>query len=42
MHPRLGSVTVAAGFPQGKQPEFPMGEIPLAQYSCKKFKKKSI
>ena len=36
MHSRLGSVTVAAGFPQGKQPKFPMGEIPLGQYSSKK------
>ena len=33
MHNRLGSSTVAAGFPQGKQPQFPMGEIPLRQYS---------
>ena len=41
MHSRLGSMTVAAGFPEGKQPELPMGEIPLGQYSCKNvFKKK--
>ena len=40
MHSRLGSVTVAAGFPQGKQPKFPIGEIPLGQYSCKKYFKK--
>ena len=34
-------MTVAAGFPEGKQPELPMGEIPLGQYSCKNvFKKK--
>ena len=26
IHPRLGSATVAAGFPGGRQPEFPMGE----------------
>ena len=32
---RLGSVTVAAGFPQRKQPIFPMGEIPMGEYSCK-------
>ena len=38
MHHRLGSMTVAAGFPQGKQLEFPMEEIPLGQYSCKKKK----
>ena len=36
MHCRLGSATVTAGFPQGRQPEFPVGEIPLGQYSCKK------
>ena len=36
MHHRLGSATVTAGFPWGKQPELPMGEIPLGQYSCKK------
>ena len=28
------SVTVAAGFPHGRQPEFPRGEIPLGPYSC--------
>ena len=36
MHCRLDSATVAAGSPEGRQPEFPMGEIPLGQYSCKK------
>ena len=36
MHCRLGSKTVAAGFPWGKQPGFPMGEIPMGQYSWKK------
>ena len=36
---RLGSVSVAAGFPRGKQPEFPMGKIPLVQYSIKTLKK---
>ena len=30
--------SVAADFPREKQPGFPMGEIPLAQYSCKKMK----
>ena len=33
IHCRLGSMTVAAGFPWGKQPEFPMGEIQMGQYS---------
>ena len=33
MHSRLGSATVMVGFPQGKQPEFPMGEIPMGHYS---------
>ena len=33
---RLGSATVAAAFPQGRQPELPMGEIPQRQYSCKR------
>ena len=32
--------SVAAGFSQGKQPEFSMGEIPLGQYSCKSKSKK--
>ena len=41
-HYRLGSTSVAAGFPQGRQPEFPMGKIPLGQYGCKKKKKKKI
>ena len=36
MHPRLGSTTATAGFPWGKQPGFPMEEIPMGQYSCKK------
>ena len=40
MYSTVGSMTVAAGFPKGKQPEFPMGEIPLGQYSCKKLLKK--
>ena len=26
--------SVTAGFPRGKQPNFPMGESPLGQYSC--------
>ena len=30
---------VAAGFPGEKQPKFPMGEFPLGQFSCKKWKK---
>ena len=42
MHCRLGSTTVAAGFPQEKQLKFPMGEIPLGQYSCKKKRKKVL
>ena len=32
--------SIAAGFPQGRQPEFPMEEIPFGQYSYKKLKKK--
>ena len=32
-HRRLGKVTVAAGFPWGEQPEFPMGE--MKQCICK-------
>ena len=31
----LDNATVAAGFLQGKQHEFHMGEIPMGQYSCK-------
>ena len=31
MQRTLGSKTVTAGFPMGRQPEFPMGEIPLQQ-----------
>ena len=35
--------SVAAGFPRGKQPQFPMGKISVRQYSCrKKEEKKSI
>ena len=35
-HTKVGYVAaVAAGFPRGKQPDFPMGEIPKRQYSCK-------
>ena len=33
MHPRLGSTTATAGFPWGKQPGFPMEEIPMGQHS---------
>ena len=40
MYCRMGSATVAAGFPQGKQPLILMGEIPMGQYNCKK--KKSL
>ena len=40
MHRRLGSMTVAAGFPRRRQPKFPKREIPLGQYSWKKFLKK--
>ena len=41
MHRRLGSATLSQlAFPREKQPEFPIGEIPLGQYSCKKAKKK--
>ena len=45
MHRSLGSMTVAAGFPWGEepefswgdQPEFPtVGEIPIGQHSCNK------
>ena len=36
MHPRLGSATLSPlTFPQGKQPKFPVGKIPMGQYSCK-------
>ena len=34
MHCRLGSPTVAAGFPWGKRPAFFMGEIAMEQQSC--------
>ena len=37
MNSRLGSATVAAGFPRGKQPEFPIGENTLGQCSCEKY-----
>ena len=40
MHCRLGNATVAAGFPRGKRPKFPMGEIPMGQCSYKKKEKK--
>ena len=41
LHHRLDSITlVTAGFPQRKQPEFPMGEITMEQYSCTPPKKK--
>ena len=36
MHHRFGSVTVTAGFPQRRQPEFPMGEIQLLRKKRKK------
>ena len=41
-HPACTTVQVArlcqkVGLPRGRQPEFPMGEITLGQYSCKKF-----
>ena len=40
-HSRLGSATLSQlAFPGEKQPEFPIGEIPLGQYSCKKAEKK--
>ena len=42
MYARLGSTTVAAGFPRGRQPEFPTGKIPLGQYSCQKKTKKTL
>ena len=32
-------VTVAAGFPRGRQPKFSKVEIPLKQYSCRNVKK---
>ena len=32
IHRRLGSVTVTAGFPLGKQAEFPV-EVPKGQYN---------
>ena len=41
MHRRVGSATLSQlAFPGEKQPEFPIGEIPLGQYSCKKAEKK--
>ena len=39
MHCRLNNMTVAAGFPWGKWPKFPMEEILMGQCSCKKKKK---
>ena len=40
---RLGSATLSQrAFPREKQPEFPMGEIPMGQYRCLKKKKKSV
>ena len=36
MRSRLGRATVIAGFPQGKHPKFPRGEIPVGQNTCKK------
>ena len=36
MHPSLNSATLSQlAFPEGREPEFPMGEIPLGQYGCK-------
>ena len=32
IHLRFGSVTVTAGFPQGRRPEFPMGEKSLTAW----------
>ena len=38
MHCSLGSATLLQlAFPGEKQPEFTVGEIPLGQYSCKKY-----
>ena len=37
MHCRLGSMTVAAGFPREKQPRFFMGEIPVGNTVIKKW-----
>ena len=35
-HSRSGSATLSQlAFPGEKQPEFPMGEIPVGHYSCK-------
>ena len=31
----MGSATVAAGFPWGNRPEFPMGEIPIGKTKLK-------
>ena len=42
MNSRLGSATLSQlAFPGEKQPEFPMGGIPVGQYSCKKKKSNS-
>ena len=36
MHRRVGNATLSQpAFPRGKQCEFPMGEIPMGQFSCK-------
>ena len=41
MHHSLDSATLSQlAFPGEKQPEFPVGEIPLGQYSCTKQKSK--
>ena len=38
MHCGLGSATLSQlAFPGEVKPEFPMGEIPLEQYSCKMY-----
>ena len=38
MHCRLGNATLSQlAFRREGNPEFPMGEISLGQYSCKKF-----
>ena len=36
MHHRLGSTTVAAGFPWEKRPKLLMGEIPVGRCSCER------
>ena len=32
----LGGATVAAGFPWGGRPKFPMGEVPIGTTKCTK------